>query len=123
MKYIFFIILLITLLHINSYQRKKTNKPTFKPTSYPITSEPTGPSYSPTSIPTTPTFIPSPMPTTPTVEPSTRMPTVYDFKTMNYSGYIAVCVLVPYTVIGCTCIISFIVCCKKYDKIDEDNNV
>ena len=95
MKYIFFI--LITLLHINAYQRKKTTKPTFNPTAYPTT--------------------------TPTVEHSTRSPTVYDFKTMNYSGYIAVCVLVPYTVIGCTCIITFICCCKTYDKIDEDNNV
>jgi hypothetical protein len=64
------------------------------------------PSSYPTPSPSTsaPSFSRTPTPTVPTYEPTTHMPTVYDFKTMNYNGYIAVCVLVPYAVIGYTCI-------------------
>jgi hypothetical protein len=127
MKYnIFFIILLINLLQINSYyQRKPTSKPISQPTPYPTTRYPTRPTCIHTPVPSSPTAIPTFLPTAPTLEPSTRYPTVYDFKKMNYSGYIAVCVLVPYTVIGCTCIISFIVCCGKPSGYKEpaDNNV
>lgn len=100
------------------------NKPTFKPTFKPITVFPIEPSYTPTQKPTKPTFTPTYIPTTPTVEPTTHLPTVYDIKTMNNSGYIAICVLVPYIFIVCMCtIIGFIVkfiCCSDYYFIETD---
>jgi hypothetical protein len=58
------------------------------PTDKPPTPMPSGPSSAPTPRPTSPTPIPSPIPTTPTVEPSTSVPTVYDFVTMNRTGFI-----------------------------------
>lgn len=62
--------------------------------------------HKPTYIPPTPTAEPSPISTAPTPVLTTHAPTVYDFKTMNYPGYIATCVLIPYGCIGYTCIIT-----------------
>ena len=111
---ILILIVLLTFVPVFSYLRidnwsqyhKPTPSPTFKPTYIPPTPYPSGPSYSPTPVPTTPTAEPSPIPTAPTFEPTTHAPTVYDFKTMNYPGYIATCVLIPYACIGYTCIIT-----------------
>jgi len=117
-RYYVFIILLFIIIPIFESHLIVDNwhKPTQRPTIYPIanptfsptTVAPSGPSYSPTLIPTTPTNEPTWKPTTPTMQPTTREPTAYDFKTMNRDGYIAVCVLVPYVVIGYTCIITFV---------------
>jgi len=124
MQYKILFIFVINLLTINSYfKRKPTSDPTLKPTSFPTTISPSRPTNIPTSKPSLPTFMPTPKPTAPTLQPSSLRPTEYDFKTMNYSGYIATLVLVSYTVCGCACIWTFILCCgnsSRYEEIIEN---
>jgi hypothetical protein len=84
------------------------HRPTVRPTVRPTTQFPSRPSPKPSLKPTMPTCEPTFYPTTPTMEPTTHLPTVYDFKVMNYSGYIATCTLVPYGVFGFLCMFIFV---------------
>ena len=111
------ILLLIIIIPIFSYLHIENwnhfHKPTVKPTNKPITVSPTRPTCSPTPQPTMPTFLPSIMPTTPTMNPTTYTPTVYDFKTMNYNGYIATLVISSYIIIVCICGGMFLIVVTK----------